>query len=186
MTKASPWTVLDSRVLIEDRWIKLRADRLRTDHGAELSPWYVLEYPDWTSIVPITEDGRIVMVRQWRHAAQSWSLELPGGAMDPEDADPIAAAQRELLEETGHAARDARLLYAAYPNPATQTNRIHMVLATGVHEAAPVAHEEGESMSVEFLAVEEVLDAIAQGRIGHALHVGALFAGLAAVGRIRA
>jgi len=181
MTEASPWTVLDSRVLIEDRWIKLRADRLRTERGAELSPWYVLEYPDWTSVVPVTEDGRIVMVRQWRHAAQAWCLELPGGVMDPEDADPIAAARRELLEETGHAARDARLLYAAFPNPAIQTNRIHMVLATGVHEAAPVAHEPGESMSVECLCVEEVLEAIARGRIAHALHVGALFAGLAAI-----
>ncbi|WP_270935590.1 NUDIX hydrolase [Falsiroseomonas oryzae] len=185
MAPPSPWTVLGSRTLIEDRWIRLRADRLRTAAGVEISPWYVLDYPDWVVVVPVTDDDRLVLVRQWRHAAQAWCLELPGGVMDPGDADPTETARRELLEETGHAARAWRPLFASFPNPAIQTNRLHVVLATGVALAAPVAHEDGEQIEVHCPRVEEVLAGIGQGMIGQAMHVGALIAGLAATGRIR-
>jgi 8-oxo-dGTP pyrophosphatase MutT (NUDIX family) len=185
MTDKSPWTVLDSRTLIEDRWISLRADRLRNAAGIELSPWYVLRYPDWVLVVPLTDDDRLVLVRQWRHAVQAWCLELPGGIMDPGDTDPMATGRRELLEETGFAARDWRTLYATWPNPALQTNRLHVVLATGLTETAPVAHDEGESIQVECLPVAEVLAGLFTGLIGPAMHHGAVLAGLAAAGRIR-
>jgi 8-oxo-dGTP pyrophosphatase MutT (NUDIX family) len=185
MNDASPWTVLGSRVLVEDRWIRLRADRLRTAAGAELSPWYVLDYPDWAVVVPLTDDDRLVLVRQWRHAVQSWCLELPGGVMDPGDADAIGTARRELREETGYAAREWRHLHAAWPNPAIQTNRLHVVLATGAAPAGSVAHEPGEAIRVETMPVAEVLAGIGTGLFGQAMHLGAVLAGLAAAGRIR-
>jgi len=185
MTDAPPWTTLGTTMLVEDRWIRLRADRLRTAAGTELSPWYVLDYPDWAAVVALTRDDRIVLVRQWRHAAQAWCLELPGGVIDPGETDPVAAARRELLEETGYDAPDWRALYAAFPNPAIQTNRLHVALATGAVPTAATAHEAGEAMTVECLPVAEVLAGIGQGMIGQSLHVGALLVGLAAAGRIR-
>jgi 8-oxo-dGTP pyrophosphatase MutT (NUDIX family) len=185
MTDAPPWTLLRSRTLIRDRWISLRADSLRKEDGAELSPWYVLEYPDWAAVVALTDDDRVVLVRQWRHAVQAWCLELPGGVMDATDADPVAACRRELREETGYAAPDWRGLYAAYPNPAIQTNRIHFVLAQGAAPAGPVAHDEGEAIRVECLPVAELLAGIGSGLLHQAMHAGALLAGLAAAGRIR-
>jgi 8-oxo-dGTP pyrophosphatase MutT (NUDIX family) len=185
MTDPSPWTVLESRPLIEDRWISLRADRLRNAAGEELAPWYVLDYPDWAVVIPLTADDRLVLIRQWRHAVQSWCLELPGGVIDAGDADAIAAGRRELLEETGHAAKRWQHLYAAWPNPAIQTNRLHVLLATGVEEAAPVSHEPGESIHVEAWPVADVLAGIGKGAFGQAMHVGAILAGLAAAGRIR-
>lgn len=185
MTEAPPWTTLERRVLLEDRWIKLRADRLRTDRGAEISPWYVLEYPDWAVVVPLTDDDRVVMIRQWRHAAQAWCLELPGGVMDPEDGDAVETCRRELREETGHGAREFRYLYAGHPNPAIQTNRLHVVLATGAADEGVASLDEGETMRVELLPVQEAVAAALGGGLGQAMHVGALLAGLAAVGRIR-
>ncbi|WP_372623233.1 NUDIX hydrolase [Falsiroseomonas sp.] len=185
MTEPSPWTVLESQTLIEDRWISLRADRLRNAAGEELTPWYVLAYPDWAVVVPLTADDRLVLIRQWRHAVQNWCLELPGGVIDAGDADAIAAGRRELLEETGHAAQAWRHLYAAWPNPAIQTNRLHVLLAKDVTEVAPVAHEPGESIRVEAWPVADVLAAITEGAFGQAMHVGAILAGLAAAGRIR-
>ncbi len=179
-----PWTTLESRVLVEDRWIRLRAERLLTDRGKELSPWYVLDYPDWAVAVPMTEDDRLVLVRQWRHAAQAWSLELPGGVIDPTDADPIAACRRELLEETGCEAAGCRYLYGNSPNPAIQTNRLHVVLATGVRQVRPPMHEDGETMRVELLPVEEVLAGIGTGMLGQSMHVGAVLIGLREAGRI--
>ena len=185
MTDAPPWTLLESRKLLQDRWISLRADRLRNAAGIEIAPWYVLDYPDWAVAVALTDDDRLVLVRQWRHAAGAWCLELPGGVVDAADADPLAAARRELREETGHVATDWRYLYAAFPNPAIQTNRIHVMLATGAALAGAVAHEAGESMTVECLPVPELLAGIGSGLFGQAMHVGAVLVGLAAAGRIR-
>ena len=184
MDTTPPWTILDSRLLIEDRWIKLRADRLRTQSGAEIVPWYVLDYPDWAVAVALTADDRLVLVRQWRHGAQCWSLELPGGVMDSTDPDPVFAARRELREETGYDAETWRGLYASHANPAIQTNRLHVVLATGARLVAPTAHEAGEAIRVECLPVAEVLAGIARGMIGQSMHVGAILVGLAESGRI--
>ena len=180
----SPWTVLGSRTLIDDRWMRLRADRLRNASGVELSPWYVLDYPDWAVVVALTPDDRMVLVRQWRHAVQAWCLELPGGVIDPGDADAVAAARRELLEETGHGAAEWRHLYASFPNPSTQSNRLHVVLATGAVPAGATAHEPGESMSVECVKVDEVLARARRGDIAQSMHSGAILVGLAAAGRI--
>lgn len=184
MTDAPPWTRLATRSLIEDRWISLRADRLRTADGTVLDPWYVLDYPDWVAAVALTGDDRLVLVRQWRHGAQSWSLELPGGVIDREDPDPAAAGARELREETGYAAEGWRHLYAGHANPAIQTNRLHVVLGTAARPVAAAAPEPGEDIRVELLPVPQVLAGIGQGMIGQAMHVGAILVGLAAVGRI--
>lgn len=184
MTKPSPWTTLGSTVLIEDRWIRLRAERIRTAAGAEIAPWYVLDYLDFACVVALTGDDRLVLVRQWRQGAKAWCLELPGGVMDPDEADPIVAARRELLEETGYAAPEWRSLYASFPNPSTHSNRLHVALATGAAPAAAVAHEPGEAITVECLPVAEVLAGLGQGMIGQSMHVGAILVGLAAVGRI--
>ncbi len=184
MDDAPPWTVLDSRPLIADRWIRLRADRLRNGAGEELSPWYVLDYPDWVACVVLTPDDRLVMVRQWRHGAARWCLELPGGVIDREDGDSLVAGRRETLEETGHAAETWRYLTAGWANPAIQTNRLHVVLATGARPVQATTHEPGETIRVETYPVAEVLAGLGQGMIGQSMHVGALLLGLAAAGRI--
>lgn len=184
MNDAAPWTTLDSRLLIEDRWIRLRADRLRTQSGTVIEPWYVLDYPDWAAAVVLTGDDRMVLVRQWRHGAQAWSLELPGGVMDATDADALVTARRETREETGYEAAAWRYLYAGHANPAIQTNRLHIVLGTGARPTALATPEPGEAIRVELLPVAEVLAGLPRGMIGQSMHVGAILLGLAAAGRI--
>ena len=170
-----PWQVLSSRTLLRDRWIDLRADDCRTEGGQDITPYYVLAYPDWVNVVGLTDDGRLVLVEQYRHAAGLATLELPGGVMDAADASPLVAAQRELLEETGYAAREWRPLASLYPNPATQTNRVHSFLATGCHPAGVPALDAGEEgMVVRCLPLEEVLAGLSDGLLGHALHVAAV------------
>ena len=106
-TGASPldWTRLDSRYVVKDRWLALRADTYRTPADQIVEPCYVLEYRAWVNVVALTQAGEVVLVRQFRPGIGRTILELPGGTTDPEDASPEAAIRRELLEETGYTRR---------------------------------------------------------------------------------
>lgn len=181
---ASPWRVTSSRTLLRDRWIDLRVDSLLTGTGTVIEPWYVLTYPDWAVVVALTPEDELVLVRQWRHGAQRWSLELPGGVVDEADADPLAAARRELREETGFVAEAWRHVSASHTNPAIQTNRLHVTLATGAVRRGDATPDPGEALEVVLLPVPRVLEGLAGGLIGQSMHVGAVLLGLAAAGRI--
>ena len=174
-----PWQVLRSATVLRDRWIDLRTDDCRTASGQEIAPYYVLTYPDWANVVALTAARELVLVEQYRHAAGRVVLELPGGVVDPADADPLAAAQRELLEETGFAATQWRPVCSLYPNPATQTNQVHTFLATGCRPVKPPSLEAGEEgLAVRCLKLDEVLAGLSSGLLGQAMHVAGLLLAL--------
>jgi 8-oxo-dGTP pyrophosphatase MutT (NUDIX family) len=94
------WKTLDSRYLIRDRWMTLRADRCETAAGVVLDPYYVQEPEDWVQIVAFDVQDRILLTRQYRHGAGVISLELPCGTVELGETAAQAAA-RELLERRG-------------------------------------------------------------------------------------
>lgn len=178
------WTVLSSRSVIRDRWIDLRADDCLTPSGQEIAPYYVLTYPDWVHVVAVTANDELLLVRQYRHGAGTSLLELPGGVIDGGEA-VEAAARRELAEETGHEAGAITLVSSLHPNPAIQTNRVHVCIAENVVAAGSLQLDAGEEgLTVELLPVQTVLDGLAAGILGQSLHVTSLLLGLAALGRI--
>jgi 8-oxo-dGTP pyrophosphatase MutT (NUDIX family) len=184
MTALKPWTVTASRIVLADRWIRVRADSCVASSGDVVDPFYVLEYRDWVHVVALTDDDRLVMNRQYRHAAGEVHLELPGGVMDAEDADPVAAGRREFLEETGHGAREFRHVVSLRPNPATHTNRVHTVLALGAASVGVQSFDNGEEIAVELLPVADVLRLIRDGEVQQSTHVASLLLALAAAGRV--
>lgn len=104
----------------------------RTADGRRIPDYYVLEYPDWINVIAITRDGRFVFIDQYRHGLGETSYEIPAGVSEPSDGSMLAAAQRELAEETGYGGGEWRLLMTVSANPATQNNLTHCFLATGV------------------------------------------------------
>jgi len=144
-----------------------------------------MSYPDWVHVVGITEANRLVLVRQYRHAAGEFFLELPGGTVDLDDISLEHAARREFAEETGFTARRWEMFTSLYPNPATHTNRIHFFLALDAVCDHPQSLDIGEDgLAVELVDIPAVLDGLRSGLLGQAMHVSGILLGLAAAGRL--
>lgn len=133
---------------------------------------------DWCNVVAVTREDEVVLVRQFRFGTGTFSLETPGGVVDPGEA-PEGAALRELLEETGYAGSAPVRLTRVHPNPALQSNEAHGFLvqnATFVDEASP---DHGEDLEVVLVPASAIPSLIADGTISHALIVLTLQAWLA-------
>lgn len=173
----TPWKTVDSRYLIRDRWMVLRADRCVTAGGVTVYPYYVQEPPDWVQIVAFDRQDRILITRQYRHGAGLISAEFPCGAVEPGE-DPAQAARRELLEETGCAARELWPLASLLPNPARYSNKMHAFIAIDTQQVQAQNLDETEEIEFDFLTLPEVLALIDQGAFPQALHLANLFLAL--------
>jgi 8-oxo-dGTP pyrophosphatase MutT (NUDIX family) len=173
----SAWKILDSRYILRDRWITLRADRCLTAGGLVVDPYYVEEPQDWIQVIAFDARDRILLTRQYRHAAGLLSIELPCGCVEPGET-PLQAAARELLEETGCTSASMQALPVLFANPARATNRIHAFVATDTRQTQPQRLDETEVIDFEFRTVAEVLALIDSGSFPQALHVANLFLAL--------
>jgi 8-oxo-dGTP pyrophosphatase MutT (NUDIX family) len=104
MTKSGPFTTTSQRVAYQTPWLTIREDAIIRPNG-QPGIYSVLELPACAAVLPIAEDGRIWLVRQWRYPLARWSWELPMGRVDPGET-VRQAAERELGEETGLQAAD--------------------------------------------------------------------------------
>jgi ADP-ribose pyrophosphatase len=141
--------------------------------GAQHS-FYRIHSSSWAQIVPITKDGRVVLVRQYRHGAERITLEIPAGLVDPGE-EPMHAALRECLEETGYRARNAVSLGVVTPNPALFSNRLYAYLATDVELVSEIRNIGTERTEVVLVPVGQLPDMILRGDIDHALVVATLW-----------
>ena len=167
-----PWPRVDSRQLHDYRFFRLRRDTSLHPERGSRHDFFVLEFPHWVNIIPLTAAEEVVFVRQFRHGTRELTLEVPGGIIDPGES-PKAAALREMAEETGYAAADATELGWVNPNPAIQANRCWSFLARDVAPGAGPRAEEGEAIEVEVVPLADVPGLFADGTISHALVVTA-------------
>ncbi len=177
------WKLCSSEYLHKGPWATLRVDKCEMPDGRVVDEYYVLEYPNWVNAVAVTEEGRILMVRQYRHAAGIVSLEIPGGVIDGNET-PEAAMRRELLEETGYRFDDMELLCTVYANPSTANNHTYCYLAKGGKKVQEQSLDEYEEIVVEQHTVNEVKQLLTDNKIPQALHCTALFYALAKLGKL--
>ncbi|MBU6281450.1 NUDIX hydrolase [bacterium] len=170
-----PWERLESETVWNCRVFSLRRDRSRSPRTGDDHDFFVLDACDWVNVVPITPDDRVVLVRQYRHGVADFTLEIPGGMVDPEDESPQHAARREMLEETGYDSDDVVPLGQIHPNPAIQGNRCHTFLARGATLVAKPSFDGTEEAEVELVPVEDLPRLVAEGVISHALVVVAFY-----------
>jgi 8-oxo-dGTP pyrophosphatase MutT (NUDIX family) len=152
-----PWSVSDSEFIIDDRWLRLRADRCKGANGAIIDPFYILEFPDWICVLPLTPDRQVVLTTEYRHGAQSVFMGLPGGTVDPDDLSPASTAERELVEETGYKGSQLIALGSFYANSTRQTNRIHYFLTLDTVKISDQFLDEQEDIELSLMPFAELL-----------------------------
>ncbi len=169
-----PWKTIASTPIADHRIFRIRSDRKINPRTGTEHDLLAIECVNWVNVVALTRDGQLVMIDQFRHGTNTVELEIPGGMMDADESDPVAAGLRELREETGYEGDSARLIGSVYPNPAIQTNTCYTVLVENCELRHPVELDAAEDVVTRLIPVTEVPALMASGRIRHALVVAAL------------
>lgn len=172
--KDMTWKTLSSEYLIKRPWLTARRDKVQLPDGRILDEYYVLEYPTWVNVIAITKEGDMVLVRQYRHALGRTNFELVAGVLEKGE-DPLVAAQRELLEETGYSGGEWKELMQLSANSSTMTNLTHCFLAEGVEKTALQNLDASEDLEVYVFSQEEVRQKLQQGDFVQALMVAPLW-----------
>jgi len=153
--------------------VKLRVDDVRLENG-KIAKREVVEHRGATAIVPILDDGRVVLVRQYRYAAGTELLEIPAGTLEQDEA-PDNCARRELEEETGFRCKEIKKMMEIFLAPGYSTEKIHIYLAKGLIETK-MRLEEDEKINVEKLPLPTALDMVTSGKIQDAKTISGLYA----------
>lgn len=167
------WKKLSSEYLFTNPWLTVRRDKVLLPTGRTIDDFYVLEYPTWINVVAITTSGEMVLVRQYRHALGRTSFEIVAGVVEKGE-EPLAAAQRELLEETGFGGGEWTEIMQLSANPTSMNNLSHSFLALGVERLSDQHLDETEDIEVHLFSPEEVKKMLMRGEFVQALMVAPL------------
>jgi len=174
-----PWKILESHHLHK----YVRIDKCELPNGMVIDG-FVLEYGDWATILALTKQQEVVLIRQYRHGAQKVILELPGGALDSKEEIPMQAARRELMEETGYSSDNFIQIGCVSPNPANQTNLIYSFLALDAEKVGDQELDDTEDIEVVLRPLEEVIRMAKTGELYQTMQVSTVFFALAYWNRI--
>lgn len=174
-----PWLLQTSQQVFDAGLFRITRDRARSPRTGEEQDFHVIWMVDWLMVVALDTAGRLVMVRQYRHAARESSLEVPGG-LHNDDGNvppqlPQQGAARELVEETGYGGGEWLFLGKLRPQPALLTNRVWIYLARNVMPTAAQELDPGEDIEVVLIDRKEVGERIASGEINNAMTIAAVF-----------
>ena len=175
MAKAGKGTaeILSSEMIYQGRVFGLRRDEVVEPSGVRTTR-EVITHPGSVVVLPVLPDGRIVMIRQYRHATRQYLWELVAGRKEPEET-PKQGAARELLEETGYRAKKIKVFLDVFPTPGFLEERMYLLLAEGL-TAGEAQPEEDEKIEVRAYKLKELKQMIKSGRLRDAKSIaGILF-----------
>jgi ADP-ribose pyrophosphatase len=150
----------------------LRVDRVEIDDG-RLTTREIVEHRGAVAIVPLLDNDKVILVRQYRYAVKQDLLEIPAGTLEAGE-NPDDCAKRELEEETGYKCQEMRKILECFVAPAYSTEKIHFYLATRLVQSK-MKPEEDEHIKTEILPIAQALERVRMGEIHDAKTVCGLF-----------
>jgi ADP-ribose pyrophosphatase len=171
--KARRWNIIETEIVYRTPIFDLHRRHSGHPHRGNRD-FYVIDAPHWINIIPLTSSGEVVMVKQFRHGIRRFTLEIPGGMVDPEDESPKHAARREMFEETGYDSKRISYLGRVHPNPAIEENYCYTYLARDVQSIGKPPQLDGaEETEVTLIPLREIPKLIKSEKITHALVIAA-------------
>lgn len=156
------WKKRSSQYLFESKWYRLRQDQVELPNGEPIT-YTLIEHPGYAMVVPLHDDGRVLMEWVYRYTVQETLLECPSGGLDGEA--PETAAHRELQEETGWVAQSLVSLGSFYGSDGISNERCHFFLATGLREGGVVRRESTEQIELEWIPLAQLIERVFAGEI---------------------
>ncbi|HEY9695072.1 MAG TPA: NUDIX hydrolase [Oculatellaceae cyanobacterium] len=178
MQNIQKWNLLNSQLVFDNKWCRIRQDEIELPNGQVIKDFFVNIRPDIAIILAVTPKQEIVFVRQYRHGIREILLELPAGAFYGEKESSIVAAARELEEETGYVAEQLIEIATLYDNPVKDTNKIFVFLAENAQSTGKQSLDITEEIEVVLIPLEQVINQVCQGKISVSGTVAAIFLGL--------
>src|SRR5437660_2874507 len=184
MTRHSPWTTLSFRQILDTPYLKIRCEQVAVPNGPVIPDYYIIENRGWVGVVPVTEDGRLLINRQYKHGIGRGVLEFPAGAIDADEYDPVLTAHRELMEETGYSIEEGQLepLAHFYANPTGARTQVWWYLARRVHKTGIPKVAPAEVSENLFVTPGELLAMMHNGTFSVLGQIGAAYMALERLG----
>ncbi len=177
------WKTLSSTYISQHIYFTARRDRCQREDGVIIDPYYVVELPSSATALAITEDGKIILVKQYRHPIDEVILETPGGFIDTGE-DLVTGMKRELLEETGYQFSHIEHTGRVAANPGLLNNYTELFLATGGQQTNVQALDHNEEIDIVLVSMEELIAMLLAGEIKQSLHVNCIYMALQKMGKL--
>lgn len=159
MIEHEHWQRLDRKTVYDSKFLKVYEDTVRLPNGGMIDDYTVVEKPSVVMVVATDPNGDVVVLREYKYAADQTMLVLPAGHKK-DDESPVDAARRELLEETGYTSDDFEEVGVLRDYPTKDLHHVYVVRAKGVMPQAQTQHEDTESITFELVTVERLKEQI--------------------------
>jgi ADP-ribose pyrophosphatase len=187
-SEPQPWTLLASSMALDERWYKVRRDKVRLPDGVILDDYFVSVRPEVVVVFAVTADRQIPLVEQYKHGIGVVSLELPAGTFSGDGESACAAGERELAEEAGVHADSFQVVSEFYDDASKNSNRVHIVMAldaTGGHSRRLDSVESSSGVFLRWSHLMDLRGLLDSGAIRAQSSVAAGYAGLSWLERNR-
>ncbi|MCK8818050.1 NUDIX hydrolase [Natroniella sulfidigena] len=165
------WETIEVRTIYDRGFVKFKERSCRHKEKGIKYDFFKMEFLDWVTVVPITVEQEVILVKQYRIGTEEVTLEIPGGTLDPGEENSKLAAKRELLEETGYDSEKLVKLGKVAVNPAIQNNYCHFYLAQDVKLIGEQSLDKTEDIELKVVPLNKIQKLINSERINHSLSI---------------